>query len=861
MILRDLTFANLHPDHGERKVFTLMNLRIRSPRTVRSLLIAITLFASALASSQTSPTDSPAAARMRVLNNALLNVHGQMQHADTNSARTLRSQAGTVIAQRATALAKLIQSNPHEALSFALSPELLADLSAKFPQSVAQLESHTTVTGPVQHWVADYPGFKSSRSIWQMTVGGRSLYLHFAQYPVNVQSDQVLQATGVVLGSDMAVESSVSQQTSAASALDNSGDRLARQHSQHGSSWPISLLMICGLLFSAPELRWRVRLTRENVRTVLQHILVYTVLFALVVFASSSTFAQNACTTKGVQNTLVILVNLPNGALPAGVTVPAMQDVFFAGNTPGSSLDGFLREASYGQASATGQVVGPFNLTGTYTSCSDVGGAVLNDAIAATVASGVNLNNYTRVFLVFPDIFACGWAGFASNSCTLSTTSGSWNASVAFQAAAYATPRSQGVQVASHELGHNMGLFHSGTIASGTDILGPITSPGAVTDMGDYWSTMGSPELGLYPAPQKAEVLGWMPSGTSFQTVQSSGTFTVQPLEANPGGLQALKVQRGTGNNEWLWIEYRQPLGNYDSTLFPQPFTGALIHYEDASTTVGHTYLPNFTPTDLSGNSPALAAGQTWTDPYSNLSVAVLSASSTGLTVNVNYGAAPCTAASPTVAVSPLNPSIYPGQSASYSAVITNNDSSACSSTTINLGSSEPSGWSTSLSALSVTLSPGQSTTVTMGKGAPMGTPAGTYAVNLSATKNSSSTSGAANATVMAPPSMSISLTASGSTFVPPATVSLTALVLNGGVPASGTNVTFAVTTPSGATATQGSTTNSSGIATWNYKVTGKSTSGTYYAVAKAGLSSGGGKKGASSTQSTSSGSISFVVQ
>src|SRR5207253_6738147 len=130
-------------------------------------------------------------------------------------------------------------------------------------------------------------------------------------------------------------------------------------------------------------------------------------------------------------------------------------------------------------------------------------------------------------------------------------------------------------------------------------------------ELGDYWSTM-SQNLGIYPAQQKAEILNWMASGANYQVVQSSGTWSLQPLEVSPAGLQALKVQRGTGNNAWLWVEYRQPIGNYDSTLSPQPFSGALIHYEDSSTAPGHTYLTNFTPSNTSWNSPALAAGKTW---------------------------------------------------------------------------------------------------------------------------------------------------------------------------------------------------------------------------------------------------------
>src|SRR6266849_6933566 len=151
-----------------------------------------------LAQANSTNTDRPAAARMRALNNSLLNLHGQMQAAGSSDVRNLRGQAATLIAERAAALAELIQNDPHAALTFALSPELLADMAAKFPRSASSLESHATVTGQVQHWIADYPGLTGSRSIWRMNVGGRSLDLYFdGQEPANLKSNQLLQATGV----------------------------------------------------------------------------------------------------------------------------------------------------------------------------------------------------------------------------------------------------------------------------------------------------------------------------------------------------------------------------------------------------------------------------------------------------------------------------------------------------------------------------------------------------------------------------------------------------------------------------------------------------------------------------------------
>src|SRR5262249_49165331 len=159
----------------------------------------------------------------------------------------------------------------------------------------------------------------------------------------------------------------------------------------------------------------------------------------------------------------------------------------------------------------------------------------------------VNLHNYTRLVLVFPDVFNCGWQGFANvGSCSQTTSSGTFNLSVAYITADYATPRSSGVQLAAHEIGHNLGLLHAGTITSttATEVLGPLGSAGAESDLGDNWSTMGQVELGLYPSSSKAEVLGWINSALNYQVVETSGTYTLQPLEINPPGLQALKVRR-----------------------------------------------------------------------------------------------------------------------------------------------------------------------------------------------------------------------------------------------------------------------------------------------------------------------------
>ncbi len=152
-----------------------------------------------------------------------------------------------------------------------------------------------------------------------------------------------------------------------------------------------------------------------------------------------------------------------------------------------------------------------------------------------------------------------------------------------------------------------------------------------------------------------------------------------------------------------------------------------------------------------------------------------------------------------------------------------------------------------------------------MGKGAPSGALAGTYAVDLTAANSRSTVTDMANATVVTPPSLAVSVSISGASFIRPGTVPITVSVMNGGTAVSGASVTFTVTTPTGNTVTQPATTGSNGQATWNYKLNSKSASGTYSVVATAALSSSGSgarKNGASTqTSGTSSNTATFSVQ
>jgi M6 family metalloprotease-like protein len=531
--------------------------------------------------------------------------------------------------------------------------------------------------------------------------------------------------------------------------------------------------------------------------------------------------AAAGCSTLGAQNAAILLVQFPGISLPASVTPTGVWDIFFAAS--GRSVDNYWREASYGKASATGNVFGPYTLSRSYT-CDEYN-AMRSAAIAAADAD-VHFPSYTRIFVVFPDPGSCGWAGLGTLGCgTLSSADGSFTASSSWLLANYMGSRDNGVKLATHEGGHNLTLHHSSSRDFGAEALGPVGAAGTLSEYGDGFSTMGSWNFGHYPAQHKAQ-MGWL-SGGNVVTTETNGSYGILPFETPTAGVQAVKVRRGAGNNAWLWIEYRQPVGQYDSTLSPHVFTGGLTHYQD-STTGTHTHLVDFTPSTTGFSDSALTG--TWVDPYTNLSLSVSGATSSALSLNVSYGALPCTVVQPTVTISPSNPTVPWGTTVSQTVSVKNNDAAGCTASTFVLTSALPAGWSTSFSPASLTISPGQTATATMTKTVPTGI-TGTFAVDATASDANHSAAGTANVTVTAPPPpITVTVSATPAVVKARGTVTINATVTNSSGPVSGASVTFTVNRPNGPVS-QTTTTNSSGVATWMFKAQQK---GSYSVTATA---------------------------
>jgi len=466
---------------------------------------------------------------------------------------------------------------------------------------------------------------------------------------------------------------------------------------------------------------------------------------------SSSLPPAATCSTTGPQNTAVILISFPGYPLPSNVTASSVNDIFFA--STGKSVNTYWKEASYSQASATGQVFGPYQLSQVY-SCDQY--TQMRAAAIAAADADVNFTNFTRVFIVFASPGGCAWAGLGSLGCgSLSSGDGSFQASSSWLLATYMSSVDNGVKLATHEGGHNLSLHHAASRDFGTEAVGPLGAAGTLVEYGDPYSTMGTWNFGHYSAPHKARI-GWLNSG-NVATVETPGTFSILPFETPTLGVQALKVRRGTGGTSWLWLEYRQPIGLYDSTLGAHVHAGALVHMED-STTGTKTNLVDFTTATPEFTDAALTGA--WTDSYTNLSLAVTGASASALSVNVGYGVPTCgTRMPPTAAITPNNPTMMAGSDYSFTLSVTNSDPLGCGSRTFTMTSSLPSGWVTTFSSGTLTLNPGQTLTAFMTKTAAAGTTPATYPINATVTDSLHAVTATNNVTVIASTCVSVAPT------------------------------------------------------------------------------------------------------
>jgi hypothetical protein len=340
---------------------------------------------------------------------------------------------------------------------------------------------------------------------------------------------------------------------------------------------------------------------------------------------------------------LVILIKFTNSPAADPFTPAAVDQVM---RTSSGSVANYYSEVSYGQQLLDVTVTNwlPANAP-TNTSCDF--SVIGNLANTAATAAGFNLASYVNKFYVMPYNPACGWAGLAY---------------IGFPYLAWSNGYNQ-LGVYGHELGHNFTLYHAGSVACAGQVIGGSCN---VAEYGDPFDVMGNISGMHFNAMQKSH-LNWIPATSVMTHASGNAVYTLSPIESAGQSTYAVKIPASA--NRTYWIEYRQPIG-FDAgmTSFPNngaqirvatplEFTGGADDTEIVDTTLG-------TPGNF--NDAALLVGQTYTDSTYGISVHVVSATPSALTLSVSSAGA---AQTTTSLASSLNPSTV-GTSVTFTATV-----------------------------------------------------------------------------------------------------------------------------------------------------------------------------------------------
>ena len=431
--------------------------------------------------------------------------------------------------------------------------------------------------------------------------------------------------------------------------------------------------------------------------------------------------------TLGAQKTLLILVNFSDAPTLQPFTPAQGSAVVFG------EMNNYDFEVSYQQTTSVGDVTPWYTLPMTSAGCDP--DTLSNQAQAAARAGGYVLSNYKRYIFAFPSN-GCGWLG-------LGTIGGNPSKSWIF------ANRGFGLPLVMHEMGHNLGLYHSHSLDCGAAVVG---SAGCTTaEYGDALDVMGgTPSVGSasnrpsahFNAFQK-ERLGWLNAGISppLTTVQNnSGQFSIANLEAPRNNApRALKIanQLPTCNlppTEWYYVEKREAVG-FDSFLaeLPNSVSSGVIVHRVTEGDADSSYLLDMTPATSNWPDVQLNAGSTFTDPATGLSIQPASVGTGFANVNITY-AAPSCATPPRVSLLPVETQWRaPGETINYAVTVTNADGCQCAATTYDVSANLPVGWSSS-AGQTAAIAPGGSAPVNVDITSHASASPGFYDLQVSAT-------------------------------------------------------------------------------------------------------------------------------
>ncbi len=254
-------------------------------------------------------------------------------------------------------------------------------------------------------------------------------------------------------------------------------------------------------------------------------------------------------------------------------------------------------------------------------SCDFTQMGILANAAATAAGYDTTTSSHKFVYYVLPSISSCGWAGLAYVGYSWQAWSNGYNA----------------LWVYGHELGHNFGLWHAGSVDCGAQV---ITTGCSVSEYGDPFDLMGNIRQMHFNSMQKLR-LGWIPASSVKAHTTGTQTYVLSPIETGGQPVYAVTVQASTTRK--YWVEFRQPIG-FDAPLASLPNLGAQVRVSapfESSSGSDDTQLLDMTPGSGGGfDDAALMQGLSYTDSTYGITLHVNSANASALSLTVTTAGA-----------------------------------------------------------------------------------------------------------------------------------------------------------------------------------------------------------------------------